>query len=328
MVPKVGVRPLAERWNGRTWAVQPTAVPPTAGRGTALTFSAGVSCTAADACVAAGVSSTKNSVRLLTEGWNGTAWTVQPLAAPAHTALPVRISCTWRKDCMVVGLQGAGRVLAEHWNGRTWSVLPTERQGALVGVSCRTHGDCVAVGFSLLGQGLAEHWNGQVWSAQPTANPEPFTQLLGVSCRRSGCMAVGTASPSGSASSLAGLPLAERWTGTKWAALPVPDPLPAGSFAELTSVSCPSASDCVAVGDYQNAAGTADGTLTAHWDGTAWALVPSPSPAKFSGLASVSCPSATRCVAVGGRSRSMTGTASPLVEVWNGTAWTVQSAPR
>ena len=232
---------------------------------------------------------------------------------------------------MAVGLQGSGRILAEHWNGHIWSVLPARRQGALVGVSCRTHGDCAAVGFTLLGKGLAEHWNGHTWSAQPTANPKPFTQLLGVSCRRPGCVAVGTGSgagPAGSSSSLTGVPLAERWTGTKWAAVPVPDPLPAGSFAELTSVSCPSASDCVAVGDDQNAAGTTDGTLAAHWDGTAWTVVPSPSPAKFSGLTSVSCPSVRRCVAVGGASRSATGTVSPLVEAWNGTAWTVQSAPR
>ncbi len=313
---------LAEWWNGKAWSIQPTPTLHSAGpRGGALT--AGVSCLSPTACVAAGSSPSKRGIRLLGEGWNGTKWTVQPTSGPARTVLPYRISCTWRIDCMVVGLRQAGRILAEHWNGRTWSPQATRRQGALLGVSCPASKDCAAVGFTRRGHSLAERWNGTTWAAQPTANPEPFSQLLSVSCRGTRvCMAVGTAGAT------SGTPLAEQWTGTTWSAVPVPDPAPAGSIAEFSSVSCPSATNCLAVGDYANAAGTTDMTLAARWDGTVWTFEPTPSPARFSGLVSVSCTSMAHCVAVGGRSATASGAATPLVESWNGSTWTVQAAPR
>jgi hypothetical protein len=62
-------------------------------------------------------------------------------------------------------------------------------------------------------------------------------------------------------------PLAEQWAGGTWTALTVPDPGASGDLVELNSVSCISATSCMAVGDDQNAAVTADTTVAAQWGG-------------------------------------------------------------
>ena len=66
----------------------------------------------------------------------------------------------------------------------------------------------------------------------------------------------------------------------------------------LNSVSCVSASDCVAVG--RTYTGSAIETLTIVWDGTVWSIVASPNAGTINDeLSSVSCVSASDCVAVG-----------------------------
>ena len=75
-------------------------------------------------------------------------------------------------------------------------------------------------------------------------------------------------------------------------------------------------------------AGTSDTTLAEHWDGTSWTVLTTPSPVTFSTLVSVSCPSAAHCIAVGVSSPSATGALTPLSEVWDGSTWSVVSAPR
>jgi hypothetical protein len=321
------MKTLAERWNGTTWAVQPT---PTPTSRTLLggTLSGGVSCTSSTACLADGFSYSKNGVRLLGEGWNGHTWTAQPEATPVVAAEPGGIACIWARDCMAVGSRLSGKTLAEHWNGRKWSALTTRHDGELVGVACPGTGNCTAVGTNSGGKALAAHWNGKAWSDQSTASPGQLTLLGGLSCPAvKNCVAVGTGgSVTSSALDLA--PLAEQWTSGKWAVLTVPDPAPAGDISELNSVSCTSATSCMAVGDYSDQAANADTTLAEQWNGTAWTVVTTPSPATFSALVSISCSSPVHCVAVGASSATATSVVSPLTEVWNGTTWTAVTAPR
>jgi hypothetical protein len=321
------VKTLAERWNGTTWAVQST---PTPTSRTLLggTLTGGVSCTSSTTCVADGFSYSKSSMRLLGEGWNGHTWTAQPDATPVVAAESAGIACRWAKDCMAVGGRLSGMTLAEHWNGRKWSPLTTKHDGELIGVACPATGNCTAVGQNMGGKALAAHWNGKAWSDQSVASPDQFNALGGVSCTAvKDCVAVGTGgSVTSSALDLA--PLAEHWTGGKWAVLTVPDPAPAGDASELNSVSCTSATNCMAVGDYSDQADTTDTTVAEQWNGATWTVLTTPSPAKFSILGSVSCPSAGHCIAVGGSSATATGAVSPLTEVWNGSTWTVVTAPK
>ena len=321
------LKPLAERWNGTSWAVQST---PTTNTGGWLggTLDGGVSCTSSTACMAAGYSYSKNFARLLGEGWNGRKWSIQPDSKPATGGQPFGISCRWAKDCTAVGQRLTGMTLAEHWNGRRWSAQTTKHLGALDGVSCPATGNCTAVGSNSAGKALAAHWNGKTWSDQSVASPQQLNVLTSLSCTAvKDCVAVGLAGTvSGPTLSLG--PLAEQWTGGSWTVLTPANPAPAGDLTELNSISCTSATNCMAVGDYMDQAGTSDTTLAEQWNGTTWTPLTTPSAVTFSVLVSVSCPSAAHCVAVGVSSPTASGALSPLTEVWNGTTWTTVTAPR
>ena len=92
----------------------------------------------------------------------------------------------------------------------------------------------------------------------------------------------------------------------------------------LSSVSCVSATDCVAVGNVVSLSGEPQ-TLVESWNGGAWSVAPSPSPGIASFLSGVSCTNADVCIAVGGYYTS--SSELTLVESWNGSSWTVVSSP-
>jgi hypothetical protein len=75
----------------------------------------------------------------------------------------------------------------------------------------------------------------------------------------------------------------------------------------------PPPANCIAVGDYYRTADGPQPTLIERWNGTAWRVEPSPNTGLGSTLDSVSCPSATSCVAVGS-----------LILGWNGVTWKVE----
>jgi hypothetical protein len=78
----------------------------------------------------------------------------------------------------------------------------------------------------------------------------------------------------------------------------------------LNGVSCASAANCTAVGDYYRTAAGPQVTLVERWNGTAWRIEPSPGTGRGVTLDSVPCPGATSCTAVG----------SPVIG-WNGVSW-------
>jgi len=214
----------------------------------------------------------------------------------------------------------------------TWSLsavpVPAGMAGALLqGVSCTATSVCTAVGTSYASSGdqfpLAEGWDGTGWSVQstPAFGNGGVTGLLGVSCVSAAwCMAVGGYDPVGS-----NVPstLAEMWDGSDWVIVPSPSPGPGGPDAELDSVSCVSASACMAIGDSND--GSFAG-LAEQWDGSSWSVVPVPEPAgtSFARLFGVSCTAAGDCTAVG--VVNVPGETLPLMERWDGSAWSIESA--
>ena len=117
------------------------------------------------------------------------------------------------------------------------------------------------------------------------------------------------------------LTLAEAWNGSSWTLQSTPNP-GGTTTTEFNSVSCASASACVAVG-YDL---TPSYTLLAEvWNGTTWTIHnPSLSGGGSAGyLSGVSCTAASACTAVGDYSGG-SGTVT-LAERWNGTAWAVQA---
>ncbi|MEJ6740003.1 MAG: hypothetical protein QNL59_05685 [Actinomycetota bacterium] len=107
-------------------------------------------------------------------------------------------------------------------------------------------------------------------------------------------------------------------------AVVVPSPNAGTSTNQLFSVSCVSASSCVAVG-YTDT-GPAHVTLVMVWDGSVWSIVSSPNAATSKNqLNSVSCVSSSSCVAVGNTNTG--STYETLVMVWDGSVWSIVSSP-
>jgi hypothetical protein len=126
--------------------------------------------------------------------------------------------------------------------------------------------------------------------------------------------------------------LTERWNGSTWTVVPSPSPRLPGGGAVLTSVSCTSSTNCMAVGQTQ--VFTEPGGFTVlhpfaeSWNGTSWSVVPTPKLAHSgASLNGVSCTSSTSCMAVGNEGTPKNVTLFTLAESWNGTAWKFVSTP-
>src|SRR6266702_3320876 len=161
------------------------------------------------------------------------------------------------------------------------------------------------------------------WKIQPTPNPKiKQGRLNAVSCSSPrACTAVGVFDNVPGTGTLA-----ERWDGTSWSIQASPNP--AGALTSvLFGVSCPAATFCVAVGNYQNRAGR-HAILAEAWNGSSWSVMAAlpPAGARRSFLNGVSCASATACTAVGSY-QTRSGRHVTLAERWNGTAWSLQPTP-
>jgi hypothetical protein len=182
------------------------------------------------------------------------------------------VSCPTATFCMTVGLDTG----ATTWDGREWSPLadadarPAAQAPAL---SCGSPRSCLAGDH---------HWDGSTWTFVP--HPDWGSTGPAVACvAERDCIAVSYSSAQ-----------AFRWQGGVWQEM---GSLPGAGF---TSLSCPSASSCIAVGSPRT---TADPWVAARWDGTVWhaePLPPDPVPGStFAQLAAVVCTPSLECVAVG-----------------------------
>jgi hypothetical protein len=321
---------FAERWNGSTWAIVATPNFPSASSSTL----GGITCLFATTCLAVGWGDTAApgatpARQTLLERWNGTAWSIMssPNVAGADSSSLERITCVNDESCFAVGASLTGntsKALVERWNGVSWAVAPDAALGhagsSLTGVACASASQCFAGG--LLGSlNIIESWNPSSWvfAAAPSASSQ--SQLSGLACTsNSSCIAVGSKGTVTGAT-----PLVERWNGTVWSVMTTPTP--AAPTSGLTGIACPTATSCVAVGYAQTSTGYR--TLAERWNGTAWSLIATPNPvgAYRSFLQGVSCLTATNCFAVGNSGPANGSSSKPLVEHWNGTAWSIMTSP-
>ncbi len=318
------------------WSLQN--VPPPSGAGGTLTAT---SCGGPRACVAVGYYSTQTGAQAaLAETWNGLVWSIVPTPNPgssSDTALSA-VSCPSAGFCVAAGTwtssTGQAYPLAERWQGGRWSILAmpnpvTSTQTELTGVACTSAAACIAVGYfdnPYFTQTLAEAWNGHRWSVQQTKNvPNPgspvWGELNGIWCLSAkACTAVGYYE-----GSVTQLTLAESWNGTTWSVEPTPN-LPGEPGNALYGVSCRSARQCVAVGNYSASNGSV-GPLAEAWNGRKWSVqrTPAPAGAQDTYLFAAACPSASVCLAVGYTAAG--DTTRTLAEQWNGRTWSIKPAP-
>jgi hypothetical protein len=332
--------PLTQRYVFKEWLPTGAPVVPKEAKSTSMS---GVSCLLAEPfdCTAVGhyVTST-GTEETLAESWViRKPWAILETPNPkeAKSSSLSRVSCTTPEACTATGQSvnssGTEVPLAERLSVKTWSIQetvnPTGAKGAsLPGVACTGAEVCYAAGRYVNSSGmevpLAESWNGKAWSTQETQTPkETNGSLPGVWCTGSeACTAVGHYLNSSGTE----VTLAESSKGSEWSREETVTPTGAKS-SSLASVSCSAAEACTAVGHYVNSS-SVEVTLAERWNGKEWVIqsTVTPTGAKSSSLASVSCSAAAACMAVGHFVNS-SGVEVTLSESWNGTSWSLKEPP-
>jgi hypothetical protein len=220
----------------------------------------------------------------------------------------------------------AGRGVASCWQTVPGPAVPAGESGSLTGVSMAGPSAGWAVGFTLPGtpganfKPLLAHWDGRRWRAtRLPAAAAGDGRLDGVAATSvSNAWAVGATQDADPAFRL----LILHWNGRQWARVPAA-PVPGYASAELLGVAAGSPSDAWAVGEAENTANQLR-TVTEHWNGRTWALVPSPSVGTASVLSAVAITSNHQAWAVGG---SFARTSRPFVLRWTGRAWRTAATP-
>jgi hypothetical protein len=113
-----------------------------------------------------------------------------------------------------------------------------------------------------------------------------------------------------------------------WTVVPAP---PTGQNANLQGVSAPSDASAWAVGGSGDhvlgIGGSPSSTLIEHYNGTAWSIVPSPSPGTNNALTGVTESAPNNLWAVGYYTPAGAAAAQTLTLNWNGTAWATVASP-
>jgi hypothetical protein len=277
----------------------------------------------------------------LIERWDGASWDIVPSPnRPQGNNYLLGVAAVAPDDVWAVGRSdvplGGTNTLVLHWDGTTWSLVGSPNvmlYNQLVAVTVESAQSIWAVGYYYSPQRgqqtLIEHWDGTAWSLVPSPNVGVHDNLL------EGVTAVTTIG--GSLAQMPvwavgyyyrddGLPstLFERWDGKSWSVIPSPDGGPRENY--LTSIAAGGPQDIWAVGVYNTAAG-AYLTLTEHWNGQNWQVVPSPnlSPS-YSGLTAVAVVGSDQVWAVGSYYNELSIQLT-LTEEWDGTSWQIVPSP-
>lgn len=206
-------------------------------------------------------------------------------AARATTETFNGVAATSPADAWIVGTSQSGRspvhTLIARWNGRSWHRVPSldaagrRTSSFLNAVAATSPGNAWAVGESNIAGGstLIERWNGTAWKIVPSPSVSRHFNVLSsvAATSRNDAWAVGWVFTRPGTRTLI-----EHWNGTRWRRVPSPN---VGNLDQnsLSSVTAISPADAWAVGEH-SAGSNPPQTLIEHWNGTKWAIVPSPNP--------------------------------------------------
>jgi len=274
--------------------------------------------------------------------FDGTTWTAFPapmIKGDNNSFLQgvVAISPTlaWAAG-NVTGGAHPGQVI-EQWNGTKWSLFPGPKfgkkdQADVFAMTSSSANDVWAIG-SLVNRGtglvssLFEHWNGTTWTATTVESNNEF--LFGASADATndawavgfhGSDNIGTA--------------AMRWDGANWKRVTTPNV--GQGTNKLNAVLALAPNDAWAVGFSTPVAPpqrSATLTLIEHFDGTSWAVVPSPNVGpnnanQSNRLLGLTANSANDIWAFGSYfAADGSGHQMTLLLHWDGTSWTIASSP-
>jgi hypothetical protein len=228
------------------------------------------------------------SEKTLIEHWNGAVWSIVRSPNIGTKANFLRgVAAVSATDAWAVGLgnsssAASGQALAMHWDASRWKLARTPSLGSglseLYGIRALSSSDVWAVGEHA-GATLVEHWDGATWTMVPSVDGASGDSTL-FSISGTSSSDLGAVGASGNKT------LTEHWDGFSWSLVSSPNgSLPVSQLAGVTAFG---ASDVWAVGFTANLLTVTFRTLTMHWDGLAWTIVPSPNPGpEYDGLSSV-----------------------------------------
>jgi hypothetical protein len=228
------------------------------------------------------------SYETLALDWNGTTWTRVASPNPGYDPVLHGVAAVAANDVWAVG-DANYQPIIEHWNGSTWAEVPVPALGGdyvrLYSIAAVAANDVWAVGrrFGSIYATVVLHWDGTAWSeslsgriAGPNGYPTGFYGVTALAAND--IWAVGTIFDNGDQT------LTAHWNGTTWTRVASPNPSTSENY--LRSVTALAPNDVWAVG-YYGGAGARSHTLTLHWTGTQWLVVPSPDPEPPGGPARV-----------------------------------------
>jgi hypothetical protein len=304
-------RTLALHWDGTEWTHVPT---PNGSEG--YNQLSGVTAVASDDVWAVG----EDGNLTLTLHWDGSQWSRVSSPTPESYASLRAVSASASGDVWAVGDSG-DESLTLRWDGSQWNVVPSPSPGMnfldLNGVVARSPNDAWAVGhYDVAGRWktLTMHWDGSEWAVVGSPSPDPVINVLSaVTDSPSGALwTVGQGGATGS--------LALQWNGASWERAQSDN---AGTGENvLNAISVRSADDIWAVGHAQLR------SLTMHYDGSAWTIVPSPDLEFGVRLEDVVAIAPNDAWAVGWSPVDQALDHRSVAMHWDGTEWSILPTPQ
>jgi hypothetical protein len=343
---------------GTAVVARPAAPADTGPLGVIMGAGSAISCPTAATCLAVGEGTSGTGAwKSIAEARRSGHWkavTVKPPGSTAKLGNLLGVSCQTAGYCLAVGLYGPDEwapdltPYAAAWTGSSLTPvarLPVPASLSTVeatAVSCVAAASCVVIGtgfdqsaFTTPGGFLGYvtciwTWNRGKWAVRmvPDKANDGMLSYSAIHCfSLASCVTAGLRAPQSGSGFDTGdeVPLLATWNGKTLTAMkPALPSAPAGTARQFASVSCVSLSSCAVVGV---SSGTSTTSFLDVWNGKTWRLTrwSGPRGTTSADLYGVSCPSASRCLAVGSVGAGVRTAAAALA--FNGVTWTATKVP-
>lgn len=305
-------RTFALHWNGSSWTQVPT---PT---GSGYSHLYGVTALASNDVWAVG----DDGNSTLTLHWNGSEWS--RVASPNLGFSTTLRAVSAAPDGTVWAVGDSGPTsLTLRWSGSQWEVVPSPSPGFsfldLNSVVSLSATDAWAAGvYDVNGnwKTLTMHWDGSAWTVVQSPSPDPvLNRLDGISASGSNLWAVGWGGATGS--------LAIRLQAGSWQRAATANE--GTGENTLNGISARTQTDIWAVGSSGEPQPL---SLTMHWNGSVWTIVPSPNLEFGVRLQGVKDISMNDVWAVGWSGSAGGFDDKDVAMHWDGSSWTIVPTPQ
>nr|BBH95425.1 hypothetical protein KTA_36240 [Thermogemmatispora argillosa] len=221
---------------------------------------------------------------------------------------------SWHSSGPTAGVQNGAQAPAKPWCAPPQG-LSTNFVG--FGIAGRSSHDVWSIGAGIM------HWDGKKWSVSFRPLSAQLVLRNMVEIAPDNIWAVGEQLTNG----LASHPFTAHYDGKNWSVVTAPDGAPGGKNT-LVAVSGTASDNVWAVGFQVPARGPL-ASLIEHWDGQRWSVVKHPEPVSGLQFTSVKAFASNDVWAVGYGSVLRNGKSvnQPVIEHWNGQAWSVVASP-